>query len=173
MHVVRGSPNPRHLKLPTRLRRARKAAGLTRKAVVELVGCGESAAREIEMGHRVPTVGMIARFASALGVSAAWLCFGIGEQPSEGSTGSCERMGARLRAARTEQDHTKASLARLAELNPGSIAGIENGGQAGVDTVERLAKELRISPAWLAYGVGPQVLPSRRGSRAAQSAANG
>jgi hypothetical protein len=34
------------------------------------------------------------------------------------------------------------------------IAKIENGGQAGVDTIERLAKELRLSLAWLAFGVG-------------------
>jgi len=169
MTVVRGSPNPRHLKLAARMRKARKAAGLTRKAVVQLAGGGETAARDIEMGNRLPTIGMIARLAAALSVSASWLAYGIGEQPSQG-TADCSGMGARLLAVRTEQSHTKASLARLAELNPGSIAGIESGGQAGIDTVERLAKELRISPAWLAYGVGPRELPGRRRSVRSTSA---
>jgi transcriptional regulator with XRE-family HTH domain len=71
-------------------------------------------------------------------------------------------MGARLQAVRVERGLTKAALARLVNLSPSSFAKIENGGQTGVDTLEALAKALGISPAWLAYGVGPQTLPSRR-----------
>jgi transcriptional regulator with XRE-family HTH domain len=79
-------------------------------------------------------------------------------------------MGARLQAVRVEQDHTMKALGQSAGLNPGTIASIEKGGQAGVATVEALAVALGISPAWLAYGIGPQVLPSRRRSAAAAPA---
>jgi transcriptional regulator with XRE-family HTH domain len=71
-------------------------------------------------------------------------------------------MGERLQIARTERSFSKATLASAANLNPGSILGIERGGQAGVDTVEALAKALQVSPAWLAFGIGPQELAPRR-----------
>jgi transcriptional regulator with XRE-family HTH domain len=71
-------------------------------------------------------------------------------------------MDSRLLAMRSERGHTKASLAKLAGVTPGTIADMENGGQAKVQTVEALAKALKISPAWLAFGVGPQILLSRR-----------
>lgn len=165
--MVRGSPNLRHLGLPARLRKARRLSGLLRKAMVQKVGAGETSARDIETGQRMPTVGMIARLASALSVSAAWLAFGIGEMYLNEPKGTCERMGLRLQAARVEKAHTKASLGRLADLAAPSIAQIENGGQAGVDTIARLAKELRISPAWLAFGIGDRELAERRRSRPA------
>ena len=170
--VVRGSPNPRHWRLATRLKRARKLAGLTRMALAERASVSESTALYVELGQQMPTVGTATRLAAALGLSAAWLAYGFGEPSSQTAAESCEGMGQRLQTLRTERAQSKAALARLAELSPGAILGIENGGQAGVDTIERLAKELRISPAWLAFGVGPQVLPSRRGSRAAQPAAD-
>lgn len=167
--MVRGSPNPKYRRLPLRLRKARKQSGLTRMALAQASGVSTPTALYVETGQQIPTVGTIARLATALAVSAAWLAYGIGEQASEGHLADCSGMGTRLRVVRSEQEYTKASLARLAELNPGSIAGIENGGQAGVDTIERLAKELRISPAWLAYGVGDRELAPRRRSRSASS----
>jgi len=158
--------------MPARLRKARKKSGLTRAGLSHKVGRDSKIAADIETLERLPTVGTAARLAVALGISAAWLSYGIGDERSEGEPAECSGMGARLRAVRTQQGHTKASLARLAELNPGSIAGIESGGQAGIDTVEQLAKALHISPAWLAYGVGPQAAPSRRGARDSLPASN-
>lgn len=153
--------------MPGRLRKARKASGLTRAGLSHRVGHDSKIAADIEAGQRLPTVGTTARLAAALGVSATWLAYGIGEEQHEGRAADCLEMGARLQAVRTEQGQSKASLARLAALNPGSIAGIENGGQAGVDTIERLAKALGVSPAWLAYGLGERALPPRRRSRSA------
>lgn len=170
--VVRGSPNPGHFRLAARLKASRKQAGLTRMALAEKASVSESTALYVETGEQMPAAGTVARLAVALGLSPAWLAYGLGEPSSEGAASSCEGMGERLLKVRTERGLSKAALARLAELSPGAILGIENGGQAGVDTVERIAKELHISPAWLAYGAGPQVLPSRRGARAAQSAAD-
>ena len=77
-----------------------------------------------------------------------------------------------MQAVRTERGLTKAELARRVELKAPSLSQIENGGQSGVDTVERIAKALGVSPGWLAYGVGPIVLPPRRRTRSAPATAS-
>jgi transcriptional regulator with XRE-family HTH domain len=169
--MVRGSPNPRYFGLPARLRKARKQAGLTRKGLVKLVGGDQSTVRDIETNQRLPTVGTIARLASALQVSAAWLGFGLGDPELDGSPATCEGMGSRLAAVRSERGLTKAALARLIKVTPRTVAVIEGGGQAKVQTVESFAQALGVSPAWLAFHEGPQVLPSRRGRPPAQPSA--
>ena len=65
-------------------------------------------------------------------------------------------MGTRLTLIRRERGLTKAAVAQLAALSPSAYAKIENGGQSGVDTIEQIAKSLGVSPAWLAFGEGPQ-----------------
>lgn len=165
MSMVRGKKNPLYFGLPARLRRARRQSGMKRLPLAEKAGVSTATEREIETNQRVPSVKTVARLASALSVSASWLCFGIGEMHANPPAETCEGMGERLRMARVERGHTKAALGRLADLAAPSIAQIEKGGQAGVDTIERLAKELRVSPAWLAYGVGERELAPRRRAR--------
>lgn len=131
-------------------------------ALAQKAGVSNATVSHIETDQRLPTVGTVSCLASALGMSAAWLAYGLGSQNSEGTAASCDGMAQRLQAARTDRGHTRTDLARLAERTPGTISGIEGGGQAGVDTIERLAKELRISPAWLAFGIGDRELPPRR-----------
>lgn len=163
--VVRGHKNPLYFSLPSRLRKALKQSGLTRAALARTAGVSHPIVGSLETGQSLTTVGTIARLASALGVTASWLAYGIGEQASDGTDLSYEGMAERLHTTRTDRDLTRTDLARLAELTPGTIAHIEGGGQAKVDTIEALAQALRVSPGWLAFGVGPQVLPSRRRSR--------
>ena len=163
--MVRGSPNPRHLDLPKRLRKARKQSGLTHLGLAKKAGVSEATALYVQTGQQLPTVGTVARLASALAVSASWLAYGLGEQGSEGAAATCDGMGSRLQAARLDRGHTKASLARLAQVTPGTVADIENGGQAGVATIETLAKELGVSPGWLAFGAEPREPAPRRASR--------
>lgn len=169
--MVRGKRNPAHVGLPSRLKKARRHSGLRRLPLAEKGGASPSSVGDIETGKQIPTVGMIARLASALSVSAAWLAFGLGEMHTDGPPVTCEGMGPRLAAVRIDRQHSKASLARLADLTAPSIAQIENGGQAGVDTIDRLAKSLRVSPAWLAYGAGDRELAPRRRSRSVSSRA--
>lgn len=170
--MVRGSPNPRYFGLPARLKKARKHAGLTRTALAYRVGGDQTTALDIEAGRRLPTVGTVARLAAGLGVSAGWLGFGLGEMVVEEPPATCEGMGTRLQAVRLERGHSKAALARMIKLSPPALANIENGAQSGVEVIAALAKALDISPAWLAFNQGPQVLPSRRrGPPPAQSSA--
>jgi transcriptional regulator with XRE-family HTH domain len=169
--MVRGSPNPKHFGLPLRLRRSRVQSGLTKMALSAAAAVGSPTVLYTETGQRIPSVGTIAKLAAALGVSAPWLAYGLGDAtPAPGA--SCDGMGQRLQAVRTERGLTKAALARLVELKAPSLSQIENGGQSGVDTIERIAKVLGVSPGWLAYGVGPMVLPPRRRTRSAPATAS-
>ena len=163
--MVRGSPNPLHFGLPARLRKARKQLGLTRKGLGQKVGRDPKVAAKIEAGERMPTVGTVARLASGLNVSAGWLGFGIGDQAQSGAATTTDGMGNRLGAVRIERGLSKAALARLLDLSAIAIANIEKGAQTSLDVLEAIAKALGVSPAWLAYGEGPQVLPSRRRAR--------
>ena len=169
--MVRGSPNPLFVGLPLRLRRTRKQCQITPSALGPKVGLHRGIATYIESGDRIPSVGTIAKLAAALGVSAPWLAYGIGDATAAPGA-SCDGMSQRLQAVRTERGLTKAELARRVELKAPSLSQIENGGQSGVDTVERIAKALGVSPGWLAYGVGPIVLPPRRRTRSAPATAS-
>lgn len=172
MAMVRGTPNPRYLGLPARLRKARKQSGLSRAALGHKVGRDAEVAAYVETGQRLPTVGTIARLASGLGISPAWLAYGLGEPTSESTPATTDGMGARLAEVRVDQAITKAELSRLSGLTAPSITQIENGGQSGVGVIEALADALGVSPAWLAFNQGPQVLPSRRGGRPRSAASS-
>ncbi len=160
--MVRGSPNPRHFRLPARLRSARRSAALTRNELVQSVGAGQTAVSEIEAGKRLPTVGMIARLAVALGVSAGWLAYGLGDERADGPAANCDGMGMRVQEVRAALGMPKAELARRADLSPRTISNIENGAQAGIEVIDAMATVLNVSPAWLAFKQGPRELPKRR-----------
>lgn len=136
-------------------------------SVTQDAGVGQAAAHDIEAGQRIPTVATVARLASALGVAAGWLAYGLGEQVASRAASTTDGMGSRLAAIRTERGETKAALARAVGLSPSTVADIENGAQTGVDVLEALAKVLAVSPAWLAFGEGPMTLPPRRRAAAA------
>lgn len=171
--MVRGQKNPAHVGLPSRLKAARRLRDIRRRPLADAAGIAPSTVGYIEMGRQIPTAGKIAQLASALSVSAAWLGFGIGEMLIEDTTATCDGMGARLQAVRVERAITKAELGRLAGLTAPSISQIEKGGQSGVEAIEAIAKALGVSPGWLAYGIGSQVVATpRRGRPPAQSPAD-
>lgn len=163
--MVSGRRNPLYFGLARRLKQTRRLSGMKRLPLAEKAGLAAATERDIETGKSLPTVGTIARLASALGVPAPWLAYGIGDQTSDEQEAICDTMGARLKAVRIEQTISKAELGRLAGLTAPSITQIENGGQSGVEVVEALAQALGVSPGWLAYGLGPQVLPAPRRGR--------
>lgn len=156
--------------MPARLRKARKRSGLSRSALGPKVGLDSNVAAYIEAGQRLPTVATIARLASALGVAAGWLAFGLGDMTADVPAGTTEGMGARLAEVRVERKLTKASLARAGDLAPSAYARIETGGQTGVEVIDALAKALDVSPAWLAFNQGPRELPKRRRARSPEPA---
>lgn len=48
------------------------------------------------------------------------------------------------------------TLAGLSRITAGDIEERRNQGNVGILTIEKLAKVLRVSPAWLAFGIGPR-----------------
>jgi len=162
--VVRGQKNPLHFGLPTRLRRAVKDAGLTRTGLAQRAGVSHPVVSSLDAGHSLTTVSTLVRLAMALGVSAGWLAFGMGERLACPPASAADGMAERLRATRAIRGHSRMELARIAQISAGTISYIEQGGQAKVNTVESLAVALAVSPAWLAFGIEPQLfIPTRRG----------
>lgn len=82
-------------------------------------------------------------------------------------------LASRLREARERMYLNQSKLSLLAGLGRVTVYNIEEQrtqGNVGIVTVEKLAKVLRVSPCWLAYGLGSSVLltdvePSPRGRR--------
>lgn len=70
--------------LGARLFEARKAAGLTMRALAEKGGVSHTAISDIEKGHHMPAADIIERLAQALKVSPCWLAYGMG--PKEDTT---------------------------------------------------------------------------------------
>lgn len=62
------------------------------------------------------------------------------------------RLPERLASARLAADLAQHTLALSAGLSYSAVFQVESGHVPGVDTVEKLANALRISPAFLAYG---------------------
>ena len=66
-------------------------------------------------------------------------------------------MPERLREARERMHLAQSKLSQLAGLGRMTVGDIEerrNQGNVGILTIEKIAKVLHVSAAWLAYGVG-------------------
>lgn len=162
--VTRGKANPLHKKFPERLRKARKAAGLSAAALCQAAEMSRSSVSQLEARQGVPRLRTVERLARALKVSVAWLAFGLGEAalPAEGEGLRCEGLAQRAKSSRINRGLSVREADRRAETSPGAVRAIEAGGQPSLDTLEALAKALEVSPAWLAFGMGPMDVPKRR-----------
>lgn len=107
----------------------------------------------------MPKVETVAKLAQALGVSACWLAFGIEMKASEPG---CTGLGERLREVREARGLSMQSVELAAEVAANSVRNTEAGrSQPRLDTLEKLAKALGVSPCWLAYGFGLREFPTR------------
>lgn len=71
-----------------------------------------------------------------------------------GDSLSCKDIGSRLITARSARGLSQNRLAQLAGLSQQTVRRLELGACfPAVDTVERIAQVLGVSPAWLAWGV--------------------
>ena len=146
-----------------RLRQARRQREATLEQVAHAAGlAGPSVVRYLESEQRTPHLDTVERLARALGLSAAALAYGMaGEDPRDniGASG----IGVRLRAARQERGLSARALAQQSATSHTAIGNIERGDtMPNLATVESLARALDLSPAWLAFGIGPRELPQRR-----------
>lgn len=152
--VVRGRRNPRHFKLASRLKQLRTERGYSRSNLSAAAGLTNRVVGYIEQQERIPRISTVARLARVLGVAPGWLAFGLGE-PTTLHAAEADELAIRLRALRAMHSLSRAKLASAAGVLEGSVQRIEEGrGEANVDTVERLAIALGVSPSWLAFGEG-------------------
>ncbi len=151
--MVRGRKNPLHTQLPKRLKDARKEAGHTRMGLSLLAGLGNNAVSRIEDEGRMPTIDTVEQLARALGVPASWLAFGIHAAPPAKKSYGCQHVGARLRQTRGDRAYSVRALGELAGVSGAAVSAIENKPHMpSLATIEKLAKALDVSPAWLAFG---------------------
>lgn len=162
--VVRGRRNPRHFKLASRLKKLRIERGYSRCGLSAAAGLTNRVVSYIEQQDRLPRISTVARLARVLGVTPGWLAFGLGD-PTTPQSHDASELAVRLRARRAMYSLSRAALAAAAGVLEGSVQRIEEGrGEANVDSVERLAVALGVSPAWLAFGEGEA--PAGRASSA-------
>lgn len=166
--MVRGKQNPAHVGFPSRLRKARKAAESTRHKLSLSAGFASDGVSDLEAGGRIPGIDTVERLAFALNVSPCWLAFGV-DQPSPPAEGlRCTSLGLRLTEARLRAGLSGRALAVAAELSAPTVLRTEKARFfPRLDSVEKLARALRITPCWLAFGLGPMEASRRR--RAARS----
>ena len=155
-----------------RLKKARRLAGLKRQPLTHLALLPDgSAILGIERGERIPRLDTVERIAYALGLSPAFLAYGIEGEAGPLAKGlRCEGVAQRLADTRAARSLTMRALARLAGLTDTAVRSTETGSSLPtVATLEAFAHALEVSPAWLAFGVGPQELPPRRRARSTGS----
>lgn len=142
----------------------RKAKGLSSSALGLAAGLSKNSAILLDRAEKCPRVNTAEKLARVLGVSPAWLAFGLGESAASDGQGPlrCEGLAARAMDARNARRLSVRETDRLAGNSEGVVKSIEHGTMPGIDTLEQLAKALDVSPAWLAFGEGPMELPTRR-----------
>lgn len=163
--VVRGRKNPLYVGLAVRLKRARKAARLSFDRIAEAAGLTDgNTVRNLESKvDHLPRLDTVEKIAHALELSPGFLAYGIDGQASPAEQPGAASVGDRLRVTRLARELSVRALAERSCTSHTAIGKLERGGtMPTVATVEALAVALSVSPAWLAYGTGPQSLPSRR-----------
>jgi ribosome-binding protein aMBF1 (putative translation factor) len=113
----------------------------------------------------MPGVDLVEEIARALGASPGWLAYGQGEPGDVKEVPGCATLGERLRAARAQAGLSVRELGRRTEITYTAIQNAEKGAMPSVARVEALAEALDVSPAWLAFGEGPEKVKRRRAHR--------
>lgn len=162
--VVRGRKNPLHFGFAERLRRARKASGLSHAALAREAGLASRTTTTIlESGDSVPRVDTVEKLAHALKLSPCFLAFGV-EQPRFPAKGFLSAgLAGRLAETRQARGLSRLQLGQLSGTSDTFVRMTETGATMPIlAKLEALAKALGVSPAWLAYGQGPMELSARR-----------
>ena len=116
---------------------------------------------ENKPGHR-PRLDTLEKVAYALGLSPAFLAYGLADECPPGETLRATGVGSRLKATREARHLSMRALARAAGLTGTGVRSTENGEtMPNIATVEALAKVLAVSPGWLAFGIAPVVASHR------------
>lgn len=172
--VAQGKKNALWMGLPDRLKRARKAAGLSQRALARCAGCSENVPRFVESRANRPGINIVEKLAAGLGVPVCWLAFGhegtepfrkrktppvvpfedpVPEPGSHPFRARFELCGERIRQVREQHGYTLRYLASYADTSYQTILNAETSATVpNVETIEAIAVALDVAPCWLAYG---------------------
>ena len=136
-----------------RLRELREEAGLTQEELSGMVGQKKGWVAELEQQSRVHVLELFMhRLVDALGVGISDMTT-FPDPPSPPTTPEAQRLDvARLKSLREEAAFSQSDLDEVAELEPGSVAQVEDAGEevyASVETIWKLARALEVSPTIL------------------------
>jgi hypothetical protein len=112
----------------------------------------------------------VERLADALQVSAGWLAYGIQGPWAPAPELRCNGLAGRLRQRRRELSLSLRDVGQAAGVSAPAVGLLEIESIPTLAVLEDLATALDVSPAWLAYGIGPWD-PVRRGARRAEKQA--
>ncbi len=102
---------------------------------------------------RIPAIDTLERLANVLKISPCWLAFGIQEPWSEPAGLRCLSIPARLKGERERQGISLLALGNLSDTSDVTVMRIEESRNIPrLDTLEKIAAVLKVSPCWLAYG---------------------
>lgn len=160
--VTRGKPNPLYHDFPLRLRRSRKAVGLSPAKLVRDAGLSKNAVSRLEEGTTSPRLPTVEKLARVLGVAPGWLAYDLGEQVAQGEGPlRCSELAERVREVRDALGLSAREVDRRAGIAESGTRYLQQGGMPTIATLEDLARALGVSPAWLAFNEGPRELPKR------------
>lgn len=165
--VVRGRQNPLHVAFAERLRRARKAAGLSHAEISRQAGLASRTTTTIlESGASRPRVDTVEKLARALNLSPGFLAFGLAQPSAPSDVPLSMGLPERLLQARQLRALSRLQLGQRSETSHTLVRMTETGTTLPtLAKLEALAKALNVSPAWLAYGIEPmETAPTSRSS---------
>ena len=165
--VAQGIKRPLREVFPGRLRKARRALGISASALSDAACLGRGSVFLMEGGKRLPRISTVVRLAAVLQVPPALLAFG--DRRALAGTPDAGGLPARLVEARAALGMPQRDIERRTGIATSTVRALEEGGEPTLDTVEALAEVLAVSPAWLAFGMGDREL-LRRGARRAAAA---
>lgn len=159
---------------PVRLSQIRYRQQLSATTLSSLAGLNPNTVWSLEETVDAPRISTVERLAAALGVPPGWLAYGVeGTEPlrkrrprglvapadPEPSDiwrqyrGQHEHCAARVRLAREKSGRSMRELAREAEISRQTWSNTESGATVPrLDSLEQMARVLKVAPAWLAYG---------------------
>jgi transcriptional regulator with XRE-family HTH domain len=130
----------------------------------EAAGMSRGAVGLLEAERGLPLLSTAEKLANALQVSPGWLVYGLDSPWEPAEQLRCKGLAARLRQLRDELGLSLAEVGKYAGSSGAAVLAVERGTLPTIASLENLATALGVSPAWLAFGLGPRELP-RRGSR--------
>lgn len=136
--------------LHKRIRRARKACGLTQIELGERIGVNNNKVHDWEIGRGLPRADHLAALCQTLHISADWL-LGLGAEGGiQDEMNAANHFSGRLLEARTNKNLSLSALGKAVNLTPRTLERWETGIQPRqIEDMINICRTLEVSADWL------------------------